>query len=130
MPSVTAFYAALLALLVVALSLRVALYRVRHRVEMGAGGHQVLERRIRVHGNAVEFIPLGLILLLLLELSGVGSAALHGLGAAFLLARLMHAVGMGSKVGVSAGRAGGATLTFVLLAVMAVWLLVIAARLM
>lgn len=128
MPYITALYAALLALLVVGLSLRVALYRVRHRVEMGTGGHDVLQRRIRVHGNAVEFIPLGVSLLLLLELCGVSATALHALGAAFLLARLMHALGMGSTVGVSVGRAGGATLTFALLAVMAVWLLVIVSQ--
>ena len=124
MPMIAALYAALLALLVVALSVRIALYRMRHRIGLGDGGDKRLLRLIRAHGNAVEFIPLGIVLLALLELCGAHPMGLHAAGGAFLLARVMHAVGVSGHPGVSIGRSGGAGLTFVVLIAMAVWLLV------
>ena len=123
MPRITALYAAVLALLVVLLALRVALYRVRNRIGVGDGGDARLLRRVRAHGNAVEFIPLGLILLGLLELCGGAAWGLHLAGASFLLARAAHAVGLSRSTGASAGRAGGAMLTFLTLVGMALWLL-------
>ena len=117
MPKIAAIYAAVLALLVVLLALRVALYRVRNRI--GAG----LLRRVRAHGNAVEFIPLGLILLALLELCGAAAWGLHLAGGSFVLARVAHAIGLSRSTGASAGRAGGAALTFLAILGMALWLL-------
>lgn len=122
-PKITAVYAAVLALLVVILALRVALYRLRNRIGAGDGGDARLLRRIRAHGNAAEFVPLGLILLALLELCGAAAWGLHVAGASFVLARVAHAVGLARSTGSSIGRAGGAVLTFVVLIGMALWLL-------
>lgn len=122
-PAIAALYAALLALLVVALSVRIALYRMRHRIGLGDGGDKRLLGLVRAHGNAIEYIPLGIALLALLELCGAPAAGLHAAGGIFLLARLMHAQGVAGRPGVSIGRSGGAGLTFLVLVVMAVWLL-------
>lgn len=124
MPAVTALYAALLALLVVALGVRVALYRLKARIGVGDGGDARLLRRVRAHGNAVEYVPLGLLLLLLLELSAAPAVGLHAAGGAFALARLLHALGLSRTGGSSLPRMIGASLTFLSLIAMAVWLLV------
>ncbi len=64
------FYAALLALLFMVLSVRVMRERGRARVAIGTGGNIALERRIRVHGNFAEYVPLALLLLAFMELRG------------------------------------------------------------
>lgn len=88
---VTSLYAGLLALLVVGLALRVAMQRRRGRIALGDGDDPVLRRAIRGHGNAVETIPLGLILLGLSELAGAPVWALHLYGLVFAAGRAMHA---------------------------------------
>lgn len=123
MPKIAALYAAVLSLLVVILALRVALYRLRHRIGTGDGGDSELLRRVRAHGNAIETIPIGLVLLLLLELCGATPWGLHLAGAGLVLARVLHAVGLSRSTGASAERASGATLTFLVLLGMALWLL-------
>ena len=64
---ITAVYAAISALLVVALSFRVIRLRLSTRTGIGDGGHQDLARCIRAHANAVEYLPLALLLLLLVD---------------------------------------------------------------
>jgi uncharacterized membrane protein YecN with MAPEG domain len=122
---VTALYAALLAILVVVLALRVVAVRRHARVGLGTG--EVgggLEQRVRVHANAVENIPIALILLALLELGGLGSPWLHGLGATLLVARVLHAWGLSRHRGTSFGRFAGTLLTWIAILGMAILLLV------
>jgi uncharacterized protein len=81
-----------------------------------------LVRPVRAHGNASEWVPLALLLLLTLELSGAGSRfSLHLLGGTLFLARLLHAAGVYSRSKLSVGAAG---LTYLLMVVMSVWMLV------
>ena len=42
------------------------LHRNRHKIGIGDGGDKALARKIRVHGNFVEYVPLGLLLMALL----------------------------------------------------------------
>ena len=60
---ITLLYAALCTLLVLALAGRVMAYRLTHKVGLGDGGHGDLQRRIRAHANAVEYLPLALLLM-------------------------------------------------------------------
>ena len=62
----SSLYAALAALLIVRLSLGVIKLRRAHKVRLGDGGVPELEAAIRAQGNAVEYLPISLILLLLL----------------------------------------------------------------
>ncbi len=64
---ITAFYAALLAVLFLVLSFRVIGVRRGQRVEIGDGGDKELLRRMRVHANFAEYVPLALVLLALAE---------------------------------------------------------------
>ena len=54
MPSIMPWYAAALALIFVGLSIRVIRGRGLHRVNLGSGGVDDMERRIRAHGNFAE----------------------------------------------------------------------------
>jgi uncharacterized membrane protein YecN with MAPEG domain len=91
---VTSFYAALLAGLLVWLSIRVIGERRRARIAVGTGEDQGLLRASRAQGNFVEYVPMALILLGLLEVAGTGPFLLHALGAALLGGRVAHGVGI------------------------------------
>lgn len=84
---------ALLALGLTALSLNVSRLRLRHKVSFGDGGHKDLMVAMRVHGNALEqSLLLGVLLLALEARPGDAAALVSGLGLAFLLARVLHAL--------------------------------------
>lgn len=91
---VTALYAALCGFLVIALAANVVRYRLGKKVSLGDGGHKDVNRAIRAHGNTVEYIPLALILMALLEINGGGSTALHIYGIMLIVGRLLYAYGM------------------------------------
>lgn len=126
---VTSFYAAILALLFVALSVYVILGRAKHRVLVGEGTSPDMLRRIRAHANFIEYTPLFLILLLLVEQQTEWAATyLHIIGAAFVLGRLAHAYALTRAEGVNATapsvfRLIGMICTFTPLVVLAVGLL-------
>ncbi|MEZ5484702.1 MAG: MAPEG family protein [Lysobacteraceae bacterium] len=122
-PATAAIYCALSVLLVLALAMRVVQVRRSRRVGIGDDGHADLARRIRVHANTLENLPLALLLLVLLEMSGVGSAWIHGIGATLLLARVWHATGLSARSGYSVGRFYGTLATWLLMLGMAGWLL-------
>ena len=128
LPKIALFYACIHALLLVGLSLWVAQRRHAVKVGLGDGGDKVLARRIRVQANFVEYVPLALLLLALLELSGLQGYALWLLGGVLLLARLLHAFGLGRSGGTSYGRFLGTLLTWLTLAAMALLGLSLALR--
>ncbi len=90
---ITALYAALLTLLVLRLLINVTQKRRKHKVSLGEGGPRdiALQRAIRAHSNAVENIPLFLILLGFLEYNGAPTILIHLFGIIFTSARFMHA---------------------------------------
>jgi uncharacterized protein len=90
----TLLFAGACALLQCALTALVIVQRVRTGIHFLDGGDPTLLRRIRAHGNFSETAPMALLLMLLLELSGVAWAWLVMLGTALLLGRLLHAAGL------------------------------------
>lgn len=112
---VTALYAGLLGLLLLALSVGVINQRRRARVGIGHGGDERLERWTRIHGNFAEYVPMALVLLALVELQGASAGLLHALGAALTLGRVGHAWGLSQSAGESAGRAVGVLATFLVI---------------
>lgn len=91
---ITAVYASILALLVVWLSLRVIRVRRAKKIRLGDGGDAELQGAIRAHANAVEYIPLSMILLFLLEASGGHALLIHIAGLAVVAGRVIHARGL------------------------------------
>ena len=120
---ITAMYAAFAGLLVLLLSIRVVLVRQRSKIGIGDGSNHERTRCIRVHGNAIEYLPLLLILLGLCEAAGMSPGLLHGFGTAMMVGRLLHAYGLTLSAGVSFGRFAGTLTTFLLLLIMPLALL-------
>jgi len=120
---ITGLYAALSTLLILILAARVIGYRRSHSIGLGDGDDGELRKRIRAHGNAIEYLPFGLLLLLVLELNQTLPLLLHVFGCALLLARFAHAWGVSHHSGISPGRMFGVLLTFGVLIAMGVLLL-------
>jgi uncharacterized membrane protein YecN with MAPEG domain len=119
MPRITLLFASLHALLMLLLLARISRHRHGHRIGLGDGGDAELNRKIRVHGNFVEHVPFALLLLGLLELSGLAASWVWAFGAALLLGRVMHALGLSRTGGYSIGRFYGTGLTWLVLLAMA-----------
>ena len=71
-----------------------------------------LERAIRGHGNLIEYAPLLLILMLLLELTGASETFLYICGTVFTVGRFMHGIAFSFMKKNGLLRIGGMTLTF------------------
>lgn len=114
---ITALYASLCALLIVKLSLSVIALRRKHRVALGDGGHPDLQAAVRAQGNATEYIPIILILMLMLELMGAFWWLIHLAGITLVAGRLIHASALKKADGKR--RVLGMKFTFFLIIVLA-----------
>ena len=117
---ITALYAAICGLFIAAMVLHVATLRRRFRVGIGDGGERQLALAVRAHGNAVETIPIALILLLMLELNKGQAGVLHAFGTALIVGRFLHAFGLSRHIGISFGRFWGTITTLVTIVGLAV----------
>jgi uncharacterized membrane protein YecN with MAPEG domain len=109
---ITALYAGLLGLLLLGLAARVVQGRVANQIVFGDAGNPGFIQRQRVHGNAIEYIPIGLLLLLTAELNGSSAAVLHAIGGSLFVARVLHAFGLSQSTGTTPGRFIGTILTW------------------
>lgn len=122
---VTLVIAAACGLLNLWLALRVTRRRVGGKIMMGDGGDSLMVSQGRSHANFAEYAPFVLILMALIEFARGASPWLWGLGALFVLARVAHPIGM-DRPAPNPFRAGGIALTWLVLAVLSGWALVIA----
>src|SRR3954469_23952350 len=117
---ITALYAGLLGLLMLILAFRVVAVRRTTAIGLGDSGNALLFSRIRIHGNAAEYVPIALLLMLLFELNGGSARWLHVFGVALLVGRLAHVQGLSQSTGTSAGRLVGNVLTWTVILILAV----------
>ena len=117
MMMVTPLYAGLLVLLFILLSLRVIHSRRGREIYLGDGGNPAMLRVIRGHANFVEYVPLALLLMAILEISRFSIYALHALGILLVLGRLLHAYALSFTEHFKCGRTVGAALTIIVLLV-------------
>jgi uncharacterized membrane protein YecN with MAPEG domain len=94
MPTIVPTYAAILVLIFVLLSVRVVQMRASAKIGIGTGNNPAMERRIRVHGNFAEYVPLALLLLAFMEIQSQSRVLIHILCIALIAARIVHAVGV------------------------------------
>src|SRR5947209_8623445 len=123
LPSITAIYLAILALLYAALAIQVARLRQRDRAAFGDNGSLELRCAIRVHANFAEYVPIITLMVAMLEMSGLPAMRVHLLMGALLLSRLLHPLGMYAKPGTwqfVVGRMAGILLTLAVLVAAAV----------
>jgi uncharacterized membrane protein YecN with MAPEG domain len=126
--SVTPLFASLLALIYIVLSSRVIAVRKTERIGIGDKGNAALLRRMRVHSNFAEYVPLALILILMLELMTATPWLLWLLGTALLLGRILHAYGVSQEPEPLIYRMTGMVLTFGTLIIAALVNLALAAN--
>jgi hypothetical protein len=117
---ITALYAAILGLIIIALGINVTVHRVKLKVSLGDGGNPEMLRMIRLHANAIEYIPLALLLMLSYEINGGWHSALHIVGIALITGRLIQTMAMWSTEVAGAGRGFGQTLTWLSIVALAV----------
>ena len=94
MPSITANYLAVLALIYAALALEVIRLRRSSKAPFSDGGSESLRSAIRAHGNFMEYVPIITLMVALLEMSGASTSRVHALMGALVLSRLLHPIGM------------------------------------
>jgi uncharacterized membrane protein YecN with MAPEG domain len=136
-PPVTAAAAAILALLYVALTVRVIMARGASKVSLGDGSggtiavgqeHTVpLLTASRSHANFAEYVPLCLILLALTEWGGTARWIVDVFAAMLVIGRVLHPLGMAKAIP-NPYRAGGLVLTVLTLIGMSAAILVNLAR--
>ena len=118
--AITALYAGILALIVIALAINVTAHRVKLRVPLGDGGNAQMRRMIRLHGNAAEYIPFAVLLMAIYELNGGAHMALHIIGIALVAGRVVQTWGMWATDMTNIGRQIGQSLTWLSLIALAV----------
>jgi uncharacterized protein len=126
LPSITSAYLGLLALLYVVLGLQVSRLRQGNKVLFGDGGNIKLRSAIRAHANFVEYVPIIVLMVAMLEMSGMSVMRVHLLMGALLVARLLHPLGMyvGPRtLQFQICRVGGISLTLLVLLAAALLLL-------
>jgi uncharacterized membrane protein YecN with MAPEG domain len=112
-PTITPLYAGVLALILVALAMRVIRVRRGKRIGIGDGDDDNLARRIRAHANFTEYVPIAVLMMLLIELAGYPAWTIHSLGLALIVGRVVHAWSLPAQS--LTGRTIGMVLTFTVL---------------
>ena len=118
MPAITGLYLAFLALLYAVLGLQVSRLRRGNRVLFGDGDNRELRSAIRAHANFAEYVPIIVLMVALLEMSGLPALRVHLLMGTLLVARLLHPLGMyvGPRtLQFQICRVGGISLTLIVL---------------
>jgi hypothetical protein len=126
--AITAFYAGILAVIFVLLSIRVIGARRAARVAVGDRGDVALLRRMRAHGNFAEYVPFALVLMGLAETLAAPALILHVMGGALIAGRSLHALGISRLEEPMWMRVGGMSLTFAALLTGALMCLVLASN--
>lgn len=93
--NISAMYVGVFGFMLIFLSARVSMVRHKHRVALGDCGDVEVLRAIRVQQNFVEYVPIFLIGLVVLEVTGYDDAFIHYLALAMLIGRIFHVIGVG-----------------------------------
>jgi uncharacterized membrane protein YecN with MAPEG domain len=93
-PTITANYLAILALIYAALALQVIRLRRSSNAPFSDGGNEGLRSAIRAHGNFMEYVPIITLMVAFLEMSGASPVRIHLLMGALVLSRVLHPLGM------------------------------------
>jgi len=91
---ITAFYVSLASIFIVWLSLNVIKTRRAEHISLGDGNNISMQIAIAAQANAVQYLPLTLLLMLTLELNGGFKWIIHLSGILLLAGRVMHAKGL------------------------------------
>lgn len=119
--SITPIYILLNAILIIALAYRIVRLRWRFRVPLGDGDNKELRMAMAAHSNAIENMPMALLIMLMVELLGGSALVLHITGILLTLGRVWHAWGSSHNIGTSSGRYYGTLITWFYIPAMATY---------
>ena len=121
--TITALTASTLAILLVLLAILTIRQRMKYRMPFGDGHNQPLVAAIRAHANLAEYMPIGITLIALLEAGPHNPYILGGLANAFVVTRLLNAIGLFAPPGPPGlTRSIGIVGTLLVLLGLALWL--------
>ncbi len=125
--AITALYAGLLGLFALYLSFLVGGFRGKTGISIlyGEPVNMELAERVRRHQNFLEYVPMIIILMAIIEINAGSRIFLHVVGVALIISRIAHAVGLKHDNMAHVGRligAGGSALITLLAAGYALWL--------
>ncbi|MFT5396980.1 MAG: putative membrane protein YecN with MAPEG domain [Gammaproteobacteria bacterium] len=94
---ITAIYASILALLMCGLAFNVIKARRKNKIRYADGNVEELQIARTAHSNAVDYIPITLILLFILEYNGANIWFIHLAGILLIVGRAIHCKGILSE---------------------------------
>ena len=111
---ITPIYTGFFGIMLVILSWRVTKLRLKYDGPKMRDntGHNELTAAVRAQGNLVEYLPLALLLMWMLETMQFSGWLIHGLGVFLIFARLLHLHGLNEPSGNGVGRKLGTRLTW------------------
>ncbi len=126
---ITALYASILMIFALVLSFKAGGFRGKTGISVGHGEpiNMDLAQRVRVHQNFLEYVPLAIILMGIIELNDGNATFLHVFGVVLIVARIAHAIGLKHDNMGHPGRAigaGGTALISLVAALYALWMVV------
>lgn len=117
---ITGLFAGIFGLLIIILAYNVVNFRRTKKVGIGDNGDKAGLLAIRAHANAVEYIPMLIILMGLYEANGGISMVLYIIGGLAVFGRIIHAFGLSKSAGVTTGRFYGTLITWLSIVTLAV----------
>lgn len=114
--AITPLYAGLFGLLYVYLSRRLVILRNQHGGKMQERDHTEMTAAVRAHTNIVEYVPIALLMMLLVEIQDTSRWIVHALGLLLVLARILHLIGIHEPSGASPRRKVATKLTWLQIA--------------
>jgi uncharacterized protein len=110
---IAAIYVGVNILILLILSYLVVSGRRTHKITLGSGENRDFERAVRAHGNAAEYIPAGLVGIVVVALMEPAAPLwlLHASGLSLTIGRILHGVGLHTGM-LNAGRMLGMALTW------------------
>ena len=121
-PQIALTFIALFALISVPMSIAVGLRRAKTGIMLLHGDDDDLLRRIRAHGNFVEYVPLALLALAGAEIAGTPAWLVLACGVVLIAARLIHYASLRRSEN-GKGRLAGALLTTITMVVLGIAIL-------
>lgn len=110
--NITPFYAAILGLLFLILSVRTLRLPRKLQIAIGDGSNVQMQRAMRVHANFAEYAPLTLVLIFMLELQEAHYLLANALCICLVVGRVSHAYGVSKEAENYRYRVFGMAMTF------------------
>ena len=126
---ITALYAGIMMIFALVLSFYGGSFRGKSGISVlfGEPANMELAERIRIHQNFLEYVPMAIILMGVIEINGGNTTFLHVFGVVLIIARIAHAIGLKHDNMGHPGRvigAGGTALISIAAALYALWMVV------